>query len=201
MTNKWWYSHNQWMAKLGWGSGLGTLNLSLCSTYCLLPTELLGLRLGLACSEALWWASQVAPVVKNLPANAADAREMGLIPGSGRSLGGGHDNPLQYLCMEYPMDRGDWRATVHRPTKSWTQLKQLNTRRALTKWLSSAIATEERQVISRNPGNSSPSRLGSQLCYGCKQGGSKLAQNPTVTLVPRKGVTWNQLRSQPSKPQ
>ena len=50
---------------------------------------------------------------KNLPVNAGDRRDMGLIPGSGRSPGGGHGNPLQY-CMENPMDRGAWRATVQR---------------------------------------------------------------------------------------
>ena len=52
-------------------------------------------------------------VVKNLPANAGDVRDMGLIPGLGRSSGGGHDNPLQYSFLENSMDRGDWRATVH----------------------------------------------------------------------------------------
>ena len=44
-------------------------------------------------------------VVKNLPANAGDAREVGLLPGSGRSPGGGNDNPLQYSCLENPADR------------------------------------------------------------------------------------------------
>ena len=69
----------------------------------------------------------VALVVKNLPADAGDLRDAGLIPGSGRSPGGGHGNPLQYSCMENPMDRGAWRATVHGVTKRWTQLKQLST--------------------------------------------------------------------------
>ena len=64
--------------------------------------------------------SQVALVVKNLPANAGDTRDMGSTPGLGRSPGGGHDNPLWYSCLENPMDRGAWRATVHRVTKSWT---------------------------------------------------------------------------------
>ena len=53
-------------------------------------------------------------VVKNLPANAGD---MGLIPGSGRSPGEGNGNPLQYSCLENPMDRGAWWATVHGVTK------------------------------------------------------------------------------------
>ena len=63
------------------------------------------------------WASQVVLVVKSLPANAGDIRDMGLIPGSGRSPGG-HGNPLQYSCLENPMDGGAWRATVRRVAKS-----------------------------------------------------------------------------------
>ena len=59
-------------------------------------------------------------MVKNPPANAGDRRDMGLIPGSGRYLGGGNGNLLQYSCLENPMDRGAWRATVHGVTKSWT---------------------------------------------------------------------------------
>jgi len=55
-------------------------------------------------------ASQVALVVKNLPANSGDA---GSIPDSGRFPGGGNDNPLQYSCLKNPMDRGAWWATVH----------------------------------------------------------------------------------------
>ena len=51
-------------------------------------------------------ASQVARVVKNLPANAGDIRHAGLIPGLGRSPGEGNSNPLQYSCLENPMDRG-----------------------------------------------------------------------------------------------
>ena len=66
-------------------------------------------------------------MVKNPPANAGDARDTGLIPVSGRSPGGGHSNPLQCSCLENPMDRGAWQATVHGFTKSQTLLKQLNT--------------------------------------------------------------------------
>ena len=57
-------------------------------------------------------ASQVALVVKNLPANAEDTGDAGLIPGSGRSPGEGNGNPLQCSCLENPMDRGAWWATV-----------------------------------------------------------------------------------------
>ena len=67
--------------------------------------------------------SSVALVVKNPPANARDIRHVGLIPESGRSPGEGDDNPLRYSCLENPMDRGAWRATVHSIVKSWTQLK------------------------------------------------------------------------------
>ena len=52
-------------------------------------------------------------MVKNLPANARGIRDVGSIPGLGRSPGGGHGNPLQYSCLENPMDRGTWKATVH----------------------------------------------------------------------------------------
>ena len=68
----------------------------------------------------------MALVVENLPASAGDIRDMGLIPGSGRFPGGGHGNPLQYSRLENSMDRGTWGATVHRVTKSQTQLKHLN---------------------------------------------------------------------------
>ena len=66
------------------------------------------------------WASQVVLVVKNLLASVGDARDMGLTPGLGRSPGVGNGNPFQYSCLENPMDRGAWRATVHRVTKSQT---------------------------------------------------------------------------------
>ena len=68
-------------------------------------------------------ASQVVLVVKNPPANAGNIKDVGLIPGSGRSPGGGPGNPLQYSCLENPMDRGAWRATVYRVAKSQTRLK------------------------------------------------------------------------------
>ena len=69
--------------------------------------------------------SQAALVVKNLPANAGDVIDVGSIPRSRRFPGGGHGNPLQYSCLENPMDRGAWRATVHRVTESQTRLKRL----------------------------------------------------------------------------
>ena len=68
-------------------------------------------------------ASQVGLVVKNPPANVKNIRDMRLIPGLGRSPGGGHGNLLQYSGRENPMDRGISWATVHKVTKSCTQLK------------------------------------------------------------------------------
>ena len=59
-------------------------------------------------------------MVKNTLADAGDVRDAGLIPGSGRSPGGGHGNPLQYSCLENSMDREAWRATIHRVAKSQT---------------------------------------------------------------------------------
>ena len=70
-------------------------------------------------------ASQVVLVVKNPHANAGDIIDMGLIPGLGRSRGGGHGNPLQYSSLENPKDRKAWQATVHGIAKSWIWLKWL----------------------------------------------------------------------------
>ena len=81
------------------------------STFCLSEFD---------CSRFL---IQVALVVKNPPTIAGDIRDSGSILESGRSPGGGHGNPLQYSCLENPMDRGAWRATVHGVTKGWTGLK------------------------------------------------------------------------------
>ena len=65
----------------------------------------------------------MALVVKNLPANAGDVRDAGLIPRLGISPGGSNGKPLQYSSLENPMGRGAWWATVHRVAKSQTQLK------------------------------------------------------------------------------
>ena len=81
----------------------------------------------------LLWASQVALVVKNLPANEGDTRDAGSIPGSGRSPGRGHGNTLQYSCLENAMDRGAWKPTVHGVTQ----------RRTWLKWLSSSMTCSD----------------------------------------------------------
>ena len=72
-------------------------------------------------------ASPVAQWVQNPPAMQEMHPDMGLIPGLGRSLGREYGNPLLYSCLENPLDRGAWWATVHGVTKSWTQLKWLST--------------------------------------------------------------------------
>ena len=66
-------------------------------------------------------------MVKNPPAHAGDLRDVGLIPGLERSPGEENGNPLQYSCLENPMERGAWQATIHRVTKSWAPLKPLST--------------------------------------------------------------------------
>ena len=68
----------------------------------------------------------MALLVKNTPANAGDLRDMNWIPGSGISPGEGSGNPLEYSCLENPMDRGAWQAMVHRVSKSQTQSKRLS---------------------------------------------------------------------------
>ena len=74
---------------------------------------------------------QAVLVVKNPPSNAGDKRDSCSIPGSGISSGGGHDNPLQYSCLENLMDRA-WRATFHGFSKSQTWLKQLGMQEQIT---------------------------------------------------------------------
>ena len=68
----------------------------------------------------------MAIVVKNPPAISGDIRDMSSIPGLGRYPGEGHGSPLRYSRLENPVDRGVWRATIHRVAKSWTWLKWLS---------------------------------------------------------------------------
>ena len=68
-----------------------------------------------------WWLSG-----KQSACKAGATGDVGLIPGSGRSPGGGHGNPLHYSCLENPTDRGAWWATVHRVAQSQTQLKKIS---------------------------------------------------------------------------
>ena len=78
-------------------------------------------------------------MVKNPLAKAGDVIDMGSIPGWGRSLGAGHGHPLQCSCLENPMDRGAWRATVHGVAESQTRLKQLSTHPQHTKTLDAIL--------------------------------------------------------------
>ena len=73
-----------------------------------------GKKIKLRDSDRDWFRS----LVKNPPANAGDIKDVGPIPGLERCPGGGHGNPLQYPCPENPMDRGAWRARVHRVAES-----------------------------------------------------------------------------------
>ena len=85
-------------------------------------------------------------MVKNLPANAGD---MGMIPGLGRSTGEENGNPLQYSCLENPIDREAWWATVHGVTESRTQLSNF-TYLLMTKLMSVHLKTEEIQKFFKN---------------------------------------------------
>ena len=84
----------------------------------MIPVVLFALRITIRYSTYLGFPA--GTVVKNPPANAGDARDVGSIPGSGRSPGVGNGNPLQYSCLENSMDRGAWQATVHVVAKNWT---------------------------------------------------------------------------------
>ena len=91
-------------------------------------------RFGGAPTFAHWlvacWASQTALVVKNLPANAGEIRDVGSIPGLRRSPGEENGNPLQHSCLENPMDRGAWQATVlglQRVRHDWSNLARIHT--------------------------------------------------------------------------
>ena len=79
--------------------------------------------IGYICQYLDIWGFPLVLEAKNLSANAGVVRDVGLIPGSGRSPGGGHANSLQYSYLENPMDNGIWQATVHRVAKSQTRLK------------------------------------------------------------------------------
>ena len=87
---------------------------------------------GLARVHFIWlficiiYNKRLALAVKNLPASAGDRKDMSSVPGLGNSPGGEHDTPPQYSCLAKPMDRGARRATGHRVSQSWTQLKRLS---------------------------------------------------------------------------
>ena len=98
-------------------------------TRLLHPWDFPGKSTGMGCHCLLQFVKIWAPNYLGFPggASAGDIRDTGSIPGSGKSTGGGHGNPLQYSCLENPMDRGAWWATAPGATKSPTQLKWLST--------------------------------------------------------------------------
>ena len=117
-------------------------------------------------------ASQVALVVKNPSANAGDVRDKSSIPGLGKSPGEGNGNPLQYSCVENPMDRGAWRATVHRVAKSRTRLKRLSMQAHMIRlYLSALPVTLARSDLTWMLATGS--HPAPQLCH-------RLAQGPRV---------------------
>ena len=118
-------------------------------------------------------SSHLAPVVKNLPANAGDIRDMGLISGSGRSPGGGHGNPLQNSCLENPHGQRSLAATVHGVTKNWTRLKRLG-RHACTHNLKPSLGSSG-QVLALYP------RCRFQLCY--TRGSLPLCPSPMLRVT------------------
>ena len=72
----------------------------------------------------LLWGFPVGSVIKKFPSNTVEAGDVGLIPGSGRTPGGGNGSLLQYSCLENIIDRGPWQSTIYRDAKSWTQLSK-----------------------------------------------------------------------------
>ena len=111
-------------------------------------------------------------MVKNLPVNAGDLRDVGSIPGLGRSAGERHGNPIWYSCLENSTDKGVWRATVHRVAKSWTWLEWLNKIKTLIQtcclvelkwpltWAASAWRSSGQQVTILFLGHLKPSAIG-----------------------------------------
>ena len=97
--------------------------------------------------KAINRASQVAIVVKNPPAKAGNVRVVGLIPGYGRSPGEVNGNPLQHYCLEDPMGKGAWQATVHRVAQSWTPLKGLSMHVQAINLLNSEVSLMRKAVL------------------------------------------------------
>ena len=97
--------------------------------------------------------------------NHKKSQILGSIPGSGRSPGGGHGNPLQYFCLKNPMDRGNWQATIHGITKSWTRLS-LHTHTHTHTHTTQAVITEVAGICqaSHSWGFLAPNILSSVLC-------------------------------------
>ena len=132
------------------------INCTLLACFCFQWGKLYFLsqwRWEVMCNKGLWQRIGVSFLLRGLPQwfsgkisarNAGDAGKAGSIPGSGRSPGGRHDNPLQYSCLENSMNRGGWWPTVHEVTKSRTRMK----------WTEHACFFLELQwIISESKGN------------------------------------------------
>ena len=119
-------------------------------------------------------ASQVAPVVKSLPANAGDVRDAGSVSGLGRSPGGEQGYPLQYPCLENPMDRGAWQATVHGSKRAgyhWSDLaaaaatvSHFNTHLPFSQLLSGKVEVDKYNPF-RRPSRNRHSHTRERLCF------------------------------------
>ena len=127
------------------------------------------------------WAFQVVQVIKEPACQCRRLRNEGSIPGTERSPGGGHGNPLQCSCLENPMDRGAWRAIVQEVAKSQTRLKRLSMHIWSSKPVPSTGPEARRERVGRRPGgkvmllpwgrppgSGSHKHLGDWLCYGWK---------------------------------
>ena len=104
------FPHTRLLCVLGWLEVNGGPALQ---AWVLLTSGLFKGQRGMGVHSRSCCHSLLEAVVKNSPASAGGIRDMGLIPGSGRSPGGGHGNPLQCSCLENPMERGAWQASVH----------------------------------------------------------------------------------------
>ena len=88
-------------------------------------------------------------MVRYPPANAGDIRDTSSIPGLGKAPGGGHGNPLQYSCLENPMDGGIWWATTHGTAKSWTQLSDFTLQREMYNGITLLYSRNEHNIVNQ----------------------------------------------------
>ena len=145
------------------------------------------------------WSFPGGSLVKNPPARAGDTGDVGLIPGLGRSLGGGNGNPLQYFCLENPMDRGALWVPVHSVAKSWPWLVTWDARR--NNWVfprgtmvknSPANAGGARDASSiPRPGRSPGEGNGNPLQYSCLE--NPMDRGAWGATVPGVAKIWTRL--------
>ena len=102
-------------------------------------------------------------MVKNSPPNAGDVRDLGLIPGLGRSPGRGHGNPLQYFCLENSMDRGAWRATIVESQRVRRDSVTGHSRTGATRWERRHREGVGKGLSFHGPSRSTPLSLNSHM--------------------------------------